>query len=86
MQDGCLSEWADVVDNHLHLALKRVKRALLVEVATQLFRDMHQPMDVFFLPMVDIYLTTHTITPGDLKDEDIGEFYQEKLYHIMKNM
>ena len=86
MQDGCLSEWDYVVDNYLHVAVERVNRALLVEVTTRLFKYIHQPMDSFFLPMVDIYLSNHTLAPKDMKDRDIGEFYREKLFHIMKNL
>ena len=88
MQDGCLSEWPDVVEKYLHTARERVNRAMLTEVCTQLSRTLRQPMDPFFLVMVDLYLNIRTITPEDMlnQDKDISEFYREKLYHIMKSL
>ena len=86
MQDGCLTEWSEVVENNLHLARERVNRALLAEVTTRLYKLLRQPMDSFFLPMVDIYLNAHSINPREIMDKDISEFYREKLYHIMNNL
>ena len=86
MQDGCLSDWSDTVENYLHLTRERVNRALLVEVTTRLSKSLRQPMDPFFLPMVDIYLNAHTIQPNELVHKDISEFFREKLYNIMKNL
>ena len=86
MTSGCLTEWSEVEEDYLHLAQERVNRALLVEVTTHLFRSLCNPMDGFFLPMVDIYLNTRRIEPNDIVNKAINGLYREKLYAIMKKL
>ena len=86
MAVGCLTDWSELVQNYLPIALERVSTEQVREVLTKLYRALNIPADPLMAPIIDFYLCTHILDAECMLEMDIPDIIREKLHDFVKEL